>query len=106
MLKGRFGHARNVVPISSYAQYVLKATVAMGPRALLVTSDEAVVPKPGDLDVHVPVLKPPGLLAWIQQHVVPVGSTVVLLVLAVLAVALRGLRLALNAVFKRSAGNG
>jgi hypothetical protein len=101
--KGSFGHARDVIPINSYAQYVLKLTLAMAPRTTMVTSDEAVMPDADELDVHVPAPRATGFLAWIQRHIAGVGLTIVLLAIVVLVVAIPGLRLALSAVFKRLA---
>jgi hypothetical protein len=104
--KGSFGHTRNLVPINTYAQYVLKFSVAMAPDTLMVTSDEAVMPKPGELDVVTAAPRPTGLFAWIRRHLLGVGLVVGLVAVCVLLVLVPGLRQALSAALKRLKGTG
>ena len=118
--KGSWGHARNLVPINSYAQYVLKLTVAMGPGTTMVTSDEAVMPSPGELNVHAPLPRARGLLAWvssqlaklgfamvvpwIRSHLASVGIAIVLVASSVLVVVVPGSRRIVRALLKKLSG--
>jgi hypothetical protein len=99
--KGSWGNARNVVPVNSYAQYVLKLTVAMVKDAKLVTSYEAVMPQPGELSVQTVVPRPTGFFAWLKRNFTIMGLSVILLASLALVIAVPGLRTALGALFKK-----
>lgn len=112
--KARFGHAKEVIPINAYAQFVVKMTVAMleepdGTRPPFVTDDDAVLLNPDDLNTVTPIDACAGFLGgarcWVRDHVVEVSLgflLVVLIVIAVLAVTVPGFRHFLGRIFKRT----
>lgn len=74
-----------VVPINSYAQYVLKYTVAMVPNTVIVASDESIIPDLDEFDTIAPVPPPPK--GWLQGLIDSLGAPLVgLLALVVLIV--------------------
>jgi hypothetical protein len=66
--KGGLFNARidNVVPIDSYAQFVIKMTVAMVPDADLVANEEMVAPEPDELEIVTKVPPKRGLFDWLE----------------------------------------
>ncbi|MFO0701108.1 MAG: hypothetical protein U0236_17940 [Nitrospira sp.] len=66
--EGLLGQLKNVVPINTYAQFVVKLTVAMVPNAQMVTTGEAVLPLPVELTTRINVPPPTGFWAWLTEH--------------------------------------
>jgi hypothetical protein len=87
--------------VNSYAQYVLKLTVAMVKDAKLVTSYEAVMPRPGELSVQTVVPRPTGFFAWLKRNFTIMGLSVILVASLALVIVVPGLRTALGALFKK-----
>jgi hypothetical protein len=100
--RGLFNRAiEDVVPINSYAQYVLKYTVAMIPQTVIVASDEAVLPDASEFDTSTVVVPKKnwwehlkGLLGWPGMIIVAV------IALIVLAFFLPGAARLVNAIFR------
>ena len=63
-----WGYIANIVPINTYAQFVVKMTVAMVPNTNMVTNDEQIMPLPVELATRIAVPKPTGLWAWLTEH--------------------------------------
>jgi hypothetical protein len=64
---GLFGaRVDNVVPIDSYAQFVIKMTVAMVPDANLVDNEEMIAPEPDELEIVTKVPPKRGLFDWLE----------------------------------------
>jgi hypothetical protein len=81
----------NVLPINSYAQFVVKITAAMGPKTVMVASDEAIMPVKSDLVSKIVV----NSSGWIWALLA--GIAVVGVVLSL--VFIPGFRLFVSAVF-------
>jgi hypothetical protein len=65
-----WGHMKNVVPINTYAQFIVKLTVAMFPDTHLITNDDAILPNPAEFEAKIMVPPLTGILAWIKKHMV------------------------------------
>lgn len=102
--KGHWGHARNVVPIDSYAQFVLKLTVTMPPDAAVVTSDDPILPRAKDLVIATPLPRPGGFIQWIKERLAGFASLAILVVVLLLVLFVPGLRRFLSALFGRLTG--
>ncbi|GEM_PF-5290586 len=61
-------HIKNIVPINTYAQFVVKMTVAMGPNAAMFTNDEMHMPVSGDMGTSSAAPKPADWWAWLTEH--------------------------------------
>jgi hypothetical protein len=66
--EGFWGQLKNMVPINTYAQFVVKFTVAMVPNAAMVTTGEAVLPLPVELTTRINVPKPTAFWGWLTDH--------------------------------------
>ena len=66
--EGSWGYMKNVVPINTYAQFVVKMTVAMVPNTDMVTSDEQIMPLPVEFGTSMAVPKPTGFWAWLSEY--------------------------------------
>jgi len=66
--EGLLSQLKNMVPINTYAQFVVKLTVAMVPNAQMVTTGEAVLPLPVELTTRINVPPPTGFWAWLTEH--------------------------------------
>ncbi len=64
---GLFGtRIDNVVPIDSYAQFVIKMTVAMVPDANIVANEEMVAPAPDELEIVTKTPPKRGFFDWLE----------------------------------------
>lgn len=100
---GFFGsRVDGVVPINSYAQYVLRFTVATFPGQQLASTDTAVVASPGEIALA--TVTPPRrtlgdrLKDWIREHFALSGF-ILLIMVAALVLLVPGFRQALSAFF-------
>lgn len=66
--EGLLGQLKNMVPINTYAQFVVKLTVAMLPNTQMVTTGEAVLPLQVELTTRIIVPPPTGFWAWLTEH--------------------------------------
>ncbi len=68
------GYAANVVPIDSYAQYVLKLTAVQFPDDRIgAVGNDPNVPKLHELQVITTTPEPTGFLAWLKKHAFALG---------------------------------
>ncbi|HEX5789115.1 MAG TPA: hypothetical protein VFY03_13110 [Woeseiaceae bacterium] len=64
---GLFGtRVDNVVPIDSYAQFVIKMTVAVVPGADIVANEEMIAPAPEELEIVTKTPPPRGFFDWLE----------------------------------------
>lgn len=61
------GSIENVVPIDSYAQFVIKMTVAMVPDADIVDNEEMVAPEPAELEIVTKTPPKRGFFDWLES---------------------------------------
>ncbi len=66
--EGLFSQVKNIVPVNTYAQFVVKFTVAMVPNTQMITGGEAIMPLPVELTTRINVPKPTGLWAWLTEY--------------------------------------
>ncbi len=95
------GYTSDIVPINSYAQFVVKMTVAMVPDANLVSNEEPLMPNPSELAVATALPEQRGLFAWLGKHWVALSLVVGLAALVVLVLAVPGLGTFLGALLRR-----
>lgn len=87
-----WGYVKNVIPIDSYAQFVLKLTVVQFPGAQLPSGNDPNAPTTSELQKETLTPEPTGLVAWVKKHLFGLGVLAVLAVgLGVLAVVPGGL---------------
>jgi hypothetical protein len=96
----RWGNVANVIPINSYAQFVVKLTVATLPDTDLLTTDDPIMPDPGQIDTEAPIVRPGGLFGWIRDHVMATTTLIVLVALVILVFAVPGFRAFLSGLFQ------
>jgi len=68
-----WGYVKNVVPIDSYAQFVLKLTVAQFPGAVIATGNDPNAPTDRELQKDTLTPEPTGLVAWLKKHAFGLG---------------------------------
>lgn len=59
MREGSFGHMKDMVPIDSYAQFIVKITVAMFPETVIVANNDVTIPTQVELSKELIVPPPP-----------------------------------------------
>lgn len=92
--EGSWGHVQNLVPINTYAQFVVKLTVAMVPQADMVTSDEAIFPLPAEMTNKITVQpEAKSWWAWITKNPLLLLTGAGVLIAAILVVVPGGLPL-------------
>jgi hypothetical protein len=79
LLQGEgLGYVTNVVPIDSYAQFVLKLTVVQFPGATIVAANDPNAPTTNELQKETLTPEPTGILAWLKKHAFGLGILAVL----------------------------
>jgi hypothetical protein len=64
-----FGYIKNIVPINTYAQFVVKMTVAMVPNTDMVTSNEQIMPMLAEMRNSITVPdNSKGFWAWLTEY--------------------------------------
>ncbi|MER2514220.1 MAG: hypothetical protein ABTQ25_17690, partial [Nitrosomonas ureae] len=66
--EGLFSQVKNIVPVNTYAQFVVKFTVAMVPNTKMVMVGEAIMPLPVELTTRINMPKSTGLWAWLTEY--------------------------------------
>jgi hypothetical protein len=95
-----WGNVQNLIPINAYAQYVVKLTVATLPGTQILSTDEAIMPDPDELDVKAPVVLRGGFLGWLRDHATAATTVVILVALTILVFAVPGFRSLLSGVLQ------
>jgi len=95
-----FGNVKNLVPINSYAQFVLKMTVAMLPTTVAVASNEAVLPAAIEFKTHTETPKPGGLWGWITEHLGAFLGAIVAVAVVLAVIFLPGVRQFVSSIFR------
>ncbi|MGI9304413.1 MAG: hypothetical protein ACR2RB_17165 [Gammaproteobacteria bacterium] len=90
----------NLVPINSYAQFVVKMSVAMLPETPMVTNEEAVLVDPEQFDIKTVLPKARGFLAWLSEHITSAIGMAIIVGVLLLLFLIPGLRQFISAFFR------
>jgi hypothetical protein len=91
----------DIAPINSYAQYIVKYTVAMVPQTVMVASDQEILPKRNEFDTSSAVVPKKSWWASLTQLIAMPGLIAIgVVALFALAFLLPGVRGLVNSIFR------
>jgi hypothetical protein len=85
-MDGSFGRVEDLLPIDVFAQYVVKVTVAAGPKAKLVQNQQAIVPERSQFSGTSNVRSNTTFWGWLGEHAFALSFGAIGVVLIVLGV--------------------
>ncbi len=97
--KAAWGNIRNITPINSYAQFVVKLTVAMHPATDLVVNNDAHIPSTVEFDTTFTAPKPQDFFAWLEKHYSKLKYVAIIVGVLALFMFVPGLRRFVSALF-------
>lgn len=102
--KGSLGYVNNIVPINSYAQFVVKMTVAMLSKDVIVANNDVVVPLPIEFSTHTETPEPQGFFhsikKWFKENLSKAITVVILLLVVALVFLIPGFRQFISSIFR------